>query len=88
MKDTSNQGPLLLKFPLHLRTGNFETALFIKLDVVLAAVENRFPATHVLRYGVESVEHVESQPVSLLVFGDADLFNMANSGAILNALMD
>lgn len=87
MKDISNQGPLLVKLPLHLGTGNLEAALFVKLDVVLTAVENCFPASHVLSHGVESVEHVESQLLSLLVFGDADLLDMANSGAILNALM-
>jgi hypothetical protein len=30
---------------------------------------------------------VESQLLSLLVFGDADLFDMADGGAVLNALM-
>lgn len=46
------QVKLLLKLPLHFGAGNLEAALFVELDVVLTAVEDRFPASHVLGHGV------------------------------------
>jgi hypothetical protein len=83
----SSQHLSLLKLPLHLGTRNLEAALFVELDVVLTAIENRFPASHVLRHGVQGIEHMESQLLSLLVLGNADLLDVADSSAILDALM-
>lgn len=52
---------------------------------MLAAVENRFPAPHVLGHGVESGEHMKAQPLSLVLLGDADFFNVADRRAVLYA---
>lgn len=54
---------------------------------MLTAVENRFLASHVLRHGIKSVEHVESELFPLLIFGDANLLNMADNGAILDTIV-
>lgn len=50
---------------------------------MLTAVELCLPASYVLGHRVQGAEHIEAQPLSLMVFGDANLFNVADSGAVL-----
>lgn len=78
---------LLLEYGLHFRATDFETAFLVKRNVVLTAVELCLPASYVLGHRVQGAEHVEAQPLSLMVLGDANLFNVADSGAVLNAFI-
>lgn len=78
---------LLLEYSLHFCATEFEAAFLVKRNVVLTAVENCLPASYVLGYRVQGAEHVEAQPLSLMVLGDANLFNVADSGTVLYAFI-
>ena len=69
----------------HFDTRRFVSALFVELDVFRAAVEDRFGASHIQSYRVESIHHVSPQAGALVLLGNANFLNMSHGSAIMDA---
>lgn len=70
-------------YHFHARLG--VAALFVKLFLFLAAVENRLCAAGALGDRVEGSHHEEAEAFALVLLGDADLFDVADDGAVVDA---
>lgn len=69
----------------HFHTRFSVAALVVELLLFRAAVEDRLRAAGSLGDAVESLEHKETQTLALVRLRDADFFDVADNGTVVNA---
>jgi hypothetical protein len=70
----------------HLKTRPLVSALDVESLVCLATVENALVTSNLLRDEIQSLDQLEAELLSLLVFGDCNIFNMPYETQMVNAM--
>ena len=70
----------------HLQTRSLVSALDIESLVRLAAVENALVTSNLLRDEIQSLDQLEAELLSLLVFGDCNIFNVTDETQVVDAI--
>ena len=70
----------------HLQPRSLVSALDIESLVRLAAVENALVTSNLLRDEIQSLDQLEAELLSLLVFGDCNIFNVTDETQVVDAI--
>jgi hypothetical protein len=70
----------------HLQPRSLVSALDIEPLVRLAAVENALVTSNLLRDEIQSLDQLEAELLSLLVFGDCNIFNVTDETQVVDAV--
>lgn len=70
----------------HLQAGPSEAALDVETLIGIAAVENALVAADLFGDVVEGLNESEAEFLALLVFGDGDVFNVADRTEAVDAI--
>jgi hypothetical protein len=70
----------------HLQPSSLVSTLNIESLVRLAAVENALVTSNLLRDEIQSLDQLEAELLSLLVFGDCDIFNVTDETQVVDAI--
>lgn len=71
----------------HLEPSSSETTFNVEPLVGLAAIENSLVASDVCGNVIESLNHTQTQLLSLLVFRDGNIFDVASLAERVNAII-
>jgi hypothetical protein len=70
----------------HFQPRSLVSALDIESLVRLAAVENALVTSNLLRDEIQSLDQLEAELLSLLVFGDCNIFNVTDETQVVDAM--
>jgi len=68
----------------HFQTGPLEPTLHVEALVRLAAIQDTLIASHFRGYGVKSLDDFQAEFLSLLVFCDGYIFDVADYSEIVD----
>lgn len=70
----------------HLQPSSLVSALDVESLVRLAAIQNALVTPNLLRDEIQSLDQLEAELLSLLVFGDCNIFNVTDETKVVYAM--
>ena len=70
----------------HFEASSLETTLEIETLVGLTAIKNTLVAADLFSHKIQSLDHLQSQLLSLLILSDGDILDVAYEPEVVNAI--